>query len=539
MRFDGPYGVDYMVAGLAKEVQRRMECVDVRGSRITLKIMQRKEGAPPPPKFLGHGSCYNLSKSMNIAKGPSRDRKVIGEAGMQLFMELKVPVDDIRGMGIVMSKLDCSATETTAVSDMAQSITNWLFPKTASAGNATDTAFGTGSEPQKENKKRASEFSPSRDLNPEKKNISYGSSNKFSYIDEAMLLELPPDIQDELRKEVEGLSDLGVKDDLKKKDNSDAHRGEGLPEKMPVPDQPSSLHSAGENNNQDGSLSPEPKDISFDVALPPMSQLHMSQVEALPSPLRKSISAQLQKHFSCGPPGNLRESSKLSGRQSNVVGQNECATRYRQVNVKRLFRLATIKSGKSSTISASELEHLPLEMQLQVANNDDCGLGMLSQHLEQKAKASTCHKDQRPPNFSRRTNPSSNAHPLAGPPHPHKVCLPSQEHSPQTNENNQHKEAMCHPYTSDLSNDFYTENVAPLALFMDENKPSNEQSLYQVIDFLCICVKERRQYDVTLLLRNIRNRRDPWGGPAYGRIFSEVDDQCQEVEGVRFDRNSL
>lgn len=44
VRFDGPYGMDYVMMELAKEVQRRMEGVGVKGSKLTLKIKQRKKG---------------------------------------------------------------------------------------------------------------------------------------------------------------------------------------------------------------------------------------------------------------------------------------------------------------------------------------------------------------------------------------------------------------------------------------------------------------------------------------------------------------
>jgi DNA repair protein REV1 len=50
VRFDGPYGMDHFMKGLATEVQRRMELVGVKGRRITLKAKQRKEGAGKPGK---------------------------------------------------------------------------------------------------------------------------------------------------------------------------------------------------------------------------------------------------------------------------------------------------------------------------------------------------------------------------------------------------------------------------------------------------------------------------------------------------------
>ena len=55
-----------MIEGLCKEVEKRMSNVGVRGMKVTLKVKQRKSGAPPPPKYLGHGSCHNLSKSVDV-----------------------------------------------------------------------------------------------------------------------------------------------------------------------------------------------------------------------------------------------------------------------------------------------------------------------------------------------------------------------------------------------------------------------------------------------------------------------------------------
>ena len=42
VRFDGPYGVDYMMDGLAKEVQKRMTTVGVLARHITVKVKERQ-----------------------------------------------------------------------------------------------------------------------------------------------------------------------------------------------------------------------------------------------------------------------------------------------------------------------------------------------------------------------------------------------------------------------------------------------------------------------------------------------------------------
>ena len=66
VRFDGPYGVDFMMAGLAKELQKRMMAAGVWGSKLVLKIMKSKDASKLPGKFLGHGSCESISRSVDI-----------------------------------------------------------------------------------------------------------------------------------------------------------------------------------------------------------------------------------------------------------------------------------------------------------------------------------------------------------------------------------------------------------------------------------------------------------------------------------------
>lgn len=94
-----------MIEGLCKEVQKRMEHVGVKGSKITWKLKQRKQGAKPPPKFLGHGSCHNLSRSLDTPR-LTRQWDVMSELCKKMFRELNVPKDDVRGM--VRELFDCS-----------------------------------------------------------------------------------------------------------------------------------------------------------------------------------------------------------------------------------------------------------------------------------------------------------------------------------------------------------------------------------------------------------------------------------------------
>jgi hypothetical protein len=51
----------------------------LRGRCITLKVKRRQEGAPEPAKFLGHGWCDNLSRSITLA-GSADSAEEVGHA---------------------------------------------------------------------------------------------------------------------------------------------------------------------------------------------------------------------------------------------------------------------------------------------------------------------------------------------------------------------------------------------------------------------------------------------------------------------------
>lgn len=104
VRFDGPYGVDYMISGLAAEVQKRMKLMGVLGGKhLTLKVKQRKENEPKEPiKFNGHGRTNNLSKSHTSVNCIS-DVKEMVRIALDLYLKefkqsLGIDKNDIRGM---------------------------------------------------------------------------------------------------------------------------------------------------------------------------------------------------------------------------------------------------------------------------------------------------------------------------------------------------------------------------------------------------------------------------------------------------------
>jgi impB/mucB/samB family C-terminal domain len=141
VRFDGEYGPDYMISCLAVEVVKRMNAIGVRGgSKVTLKIKRRKQHAKAPMKFLGHGSCDNLSRSCDVpASSTTADSKVLSDLCFTLYRQLGVPKEDVRGMGIVLTKLTFSVAGASAPADARQQpdLRSWLCTRSAKEHSAS------------------------------------------------------------------------------------------------------------------------------------------------------------------------------------------------------------------------------------------------------------------------------------------------------------------------------------------------------------------------------------------------------------------
>lgn len=88
----------------AGEVHARMEEAKVKGKSISLKIKRRKGNAPEPIKFLGHGPCDNVSRSVTLNRFTDSTVDLAREC-RALLRALNIPADQIRGIGISVSGL--------------------------------------------------------------------------------------------------------------------------------------------------------------------------------------------------------------------------------------------------------------------------------------------------------------------------------------------------------------------------------------------------------------------------------------------------
>ncbi|CDZ97273.1 Translesion DNA polymerase-REV1 deoxycytidyl transferase [Phaffia rhodozyma] len=110
VRFEKNSQAEDFLQNLSVEVSNRMKKVDRAGRMITLKIMKRAEGAPvEAPKFMGHGKCdvVNKSKELVGSRGGATDDPVaIGKAAVTLLKLMDIPASELRGIGIMITKLE-------------------------------------------------------------------------------------------------------------------------------------------------------------------------------------------------------------------------------------------------------------------------------------------------------------------------------------------------------------------------------------------------------------------------------------------------
>ena len=71
----------------------------VKGRTISLKLKRRKTNAPDPPKFMGHGDCDNMSRSITLSRFTDAAAELASQ-GRALLKALRVDPTQIRGIGL-------------------------------------------------------------------------------------------------------------------------------------------------------------------------------------------------------------------------------------------------------------------------------------------------------------------------------------------------------------------------------------------------------------------------------------------------------
>ena len=109
LRFDDINKAERFIGQLASECSARMMEGGIRGGRtFTVKVLKRKDNAPrEPSKFMGCGECDAFSKSTTTLRFLSKASDMETEF-LKLFQRIMIgiPVIDLRGIGVQVSKLD-------------------------------------------------------------------------------------------------------------------------------------------------------------------------------------------------------------------------------------------------------------------------------------------------------------------------------------------------------------------------------------------------------------------------------------------------
>ena len=262
-------------------------------------------------------------------------------------------------------------------------------------------------------------------------------------------------------------------------------------------------------------------EMDCDIDIP--SQLHLSQVDQLPSPMKRAIlskidDANLERKMPCVADANISRDTRLL-----------------QTNISRMMKLAAVKNGNETIpgssnldISMTQLECLPLEMQLQVANGDNRPIGVLPRKSRNSSEAPSgkaliarvrsVASDRSKPRRNRSLPESRDA----------EIVIVDSDSDDQDHS------ASTLPESTKQS--FFQENVKPLMVFMDENSCNNEEAVSQVLEFFhTVVADEERHQDAVVLLRNIERRGDGWNGLPFNLLFEQVNSATQRTFGHELD----
>ncbi|XP_034550093.1 DNA repair protein REV1 isoform X2 [Notolabrus celidotus] len=162
IRFTKVDEAECFLTNLSMEVQKRLQEAGLRGRRVTLKIMVRKVGAPlEPAKYGGHGICDNLAKTVMLAHSTDSG-ELIATAVIKLFHGMKLPVEDLRGIGIMVQLLDGNSVTQDSTSTRTRSIKDMLLGQ----GTSVRSSSRDAAENNRHQEKISSSRAPSTNSSP-------------------------------------------------------------------------------------------------------------------------------------------------------------------------------------------------------------------------------------------------------------------------------------------------------------------------------------------------------------------------------------
>ncbi|XP_077583664.1 DNA repair protein REV1 [Stigmatopora nigra] len=137
IRFKKMDEAETFLSNLSTEVQRRLREAELRGRRVTLKVMVRKEGAPrETAKYGGHGICDNFAKTVMLPRATDSGQ-AIATAVIKMLHAMKLPAEDLRGLGIQVQVLEGSHSAPNDSTGLrTRSVKDMLFSHTSTSKDA-------------------------------------------------------------------------------------------------------------------------------------------------------------------------------------------------------------------------------------------------------------------------------------------------------------------------------------------------------------------------------------------------------------------
>lgn len=106
IRFTAYVELENFLKQLCEEVHNRLKDIKRKTKCITLKLMVRAKEAPvETSKFMGHGVCDHITKSVSLSEF-TNDLESITRCILATMKALNLPPNELRGIGIQLSKLD-------------------------------------------------------------------------------------------------------------------------------------------------------------------------------------------------------------------------------------------------------------------------------------------------------------------------------------------------------------------------------------------------------------------------------------------------
>lgn len=206
IRFTKDEDLNNFLHQLCTEVQSRLMEISSKGKTITLKYMVRAQDAPvETAKFMGHGFCDNVTKSTTLSTY-TNDLTLITKTVFNIKNMLNVPPQELRGIGIQISKLSTSQNDSAKVNLIKN-----MFENVQAKQNTLKDAPSihvSKNERDERGSNRNSSIRKVKSFNgtpTAKINNEYNSKQQLHKIYESMdlniLAELPTDIQDEILRD--------------------------------------------------------------------------------------------------------------------------------------------------------------------------------------------------------------------------------------------------------------------------------------------------------------------------------------------------